>query len=78
MKLVTKTSLSLRSKKDLVNVFDWFQADLQMFLLCLLKLNLSLVWNPKIFTKEVDFMFAFPIFISVFVLLDLLLHIINS
>lgn len=78
MKLVTKTSLSLRSKKDLVNVFDWFQADLQMFLLCLLKLNLSLVWNPKIFTKEVDFVFAFPIFISVFVLLDLLLHIINS
>ena len=77
MKLVTKTSLSLRSKKDLVNVFDWFQADLQMFLLRLLKLNLSSVWNPKVFTKEVDFMFAFPIFISV-LLLDLLLHIINS
>lgn len=77
MKLVTKTYLSLRSKKDLVNVFDWFQADLQMFLLRLLKLNLSSVWNPKVFTKEVDFMFAFPIFISV-LLLDLLLHIINS
>lgn len=77
MKLVTKTYLSLKSKKDLVNVFDWFQADLQMFLLRLLKLNLSSVWNPKVFTKEVDFMFAFPIFISV-LLLDLLLHIINS
>lgn len=77
MKLVTKTYLSLKSKKDLVNVFDWFQADLQMFLLCLLGLNLSSVWNPKVFTKEVDFMFAFPIFISV-LLLDLLLHIINS
>lgn len=77
MKLVTKTYLSLKSKKDLVNVFDWFQADLQMFLLCLLKLNLSSVWNPKVFTKEVDFMFAFPIFISV-LLVDLLLHIINS
>ena len=77
MKLVTKTYLSLKSKKDLVNVFDWFQSDLQMFLLRLLKLNLSSVWNPKVFTKEVDFMFAFPIFISV-LLLDLLLHIINS
>ena len=49
MKLLTKTTLSLRSKNDFshVRAFSWFSAELQSLLVWWLKFGLSLVCAPR-------------------------------
>ena len=68
MKLLTKTTLSLRPKNDFsrVRAFSWFPAELQSLLIWWLKFSLSAIWTPRSLTADgVDLIFSFPILSSI-------------